>query len=104
MVREACMALEDAIALETLFADVSTDDVPQILEMYNKLRIPRLSAVQTMSNKLKPGMEQQMLDEVKKYYGGHIPGPEAPTFSTPYNDFFFSYDVAEEAKNLKEST
>lgn len=93
------------MALEVLFANVSKlEDVHRALDMYNKLRIPRVSAVQTMSNKMKAGMEKAMLDEVKTYYDGPIPGPEAGTLSAPYNDFFFKYDVAKEAEKLQSPT
>ncbi|KIX09445.1 uncharacterized protein Z518_00525 [Rhinocladiella mackenziei CBS 650.93] len=96
----ASMALEDAMALEVLFQDVkSPSDVRSRAQIFDKLRIPRVSAVQTMSNKM-VGPPDKMMAEVKKYYDGQIPSPKAKTFSQEYNDFFFLYDIAEEAKKL----
>lgn len=98
----ACQALEDAMALEVLFTNVSKpDEVQRSIQAYSQLRVPRVSAVQTMSNKMKPGMERAMLEEVRLYWDGPIPGPKAATMSKEYNDFFFTYDVAEEAKKLR---
>ncbi|KAK5102707.1 hypothetical protein LTS08_003507 [Lithohypha guttulata] len=96
----ASQALEDAMALEVLF-DKSTksDDVPHRAQLFNKLRVPRVSAVQTISNKMM-GSPDKMTSEVKRYYDRPVPGPGAKTFSKEYNDFFFLYDVAEEARKI----
>lgn len=96
----ASMALEDAMAIEVLFEGVeSADQARERTDMFNKFRLPRVSAVQTMSNKMM-GPPDKMISEVRRYYDGAVPGPKAKTFSEEYNDFFFSYDVAREAKNL----
>lgn len=95
----AAMAMEDAQALEVLFADASDGQVEERLRLFDKLRISRVSAVQTMSNKMM-GPPDKMISEVKRYYDGPTPGVGAKTFSKEYNDFFFTYDVAEEAKAL----
>ena len=94
----ASMALEDVLALEVLFSGVaSKEDVPHIAQMYSELRLPRVSAVQTMSNKMM-GPPDKMISEVRRYYEGPIPGPKAKTFSQEYNDFFFLYDIKAEAE------
>ncbi|OAP64943.1 hypothetical protein AYL99_00915 [Fonsecaea erecta] len=99
----ASMALEDALALHVLFRDVDDsggpDAVPERLRLFDTLRLPRVGAVQTMSNKMM-GPPDKMLAEVKRYYAGAIPGPRAITFSKEYNDFFFLYDVEAEAGKL----
>lgn len=96
----ASMALEDAMALQVLFANVSSaDEVALRLQQFNELRLPRVGAAQTMSNKMMGPLEK-MVAEVKKYYPGDIPGPTAKTFSKEYNDFFFLYDIQEEAKKM----
>ncbi|KIW63663.1 hypothetical protein PV04_08648 [Phialophora macrospora] len=96
----ASMALEDAMALQVLFADVdSTADVPSKLQLFDRLRLPRVSAVQVMSNKMM-GPPDKMMAEIKRYYQGDIPGPTAKTFSKEYNDFFFLYDVGDEAAKV----
>ncbi|EXJ56296.1 uncharacterized protein A1O5_12563 [Cladophialophora psammophila CBS 110553] len=101
----ASMALEDALALQVLFSDVPDADddnaVQSRLQLFDKLRLPRVSAAQTMSNKMM-GPPDKMIAEVKRYYTGPIPGPKAKTFSKEYNDFFFLYDVADEARNLRQ--
>ncbi|KAJ9500895.1 hypothetical protein H2202_003453 [Exophiala xenobiotica] len=96
----ASMALEDGLALETLFKGItSKSDVEGQVQLFDKLRRPRVSAVQTMSNKMM-GPPDRMISEVKRYYDGPIPGRQAKTFSKEYNDFFFRYDIEEEARNM----
>ncbi|KAK4948707.1 hypothetical protein LTR10_012711 [Elasticomyces elasticus] len=96
----ASMALEDALALQVLFKDVTSDaDVENRAQAFDKLRIPRVSAVQSMSNKMM-GPPDKMISEVKRYYDGPIPGPTAKTFSQEYNDFFFLYDIEKEAGKI----
>ena len=96
----ASMALEDCLALEVLFTDIpSAEDVSSRLTKFDKLRLPRVSAVQTMSNKMM-GPPDKMISEVKRYYDGQIPGPKAKTYSKEYNDFFFLYDAEEEARKV----
>lgn len=96
----ASMALEDAIALEVLFQGVGNNEHVQArAALFDKLRLPRVGAVQTMSNKsMGPG--EKMITEVKKYYDGPLPGPRAKTFSSEFNDFFFLYDVGQEARKM----
>jgi 2-polyprenyl-6-methoxyphenol hydroxylase-like FAD-dependent oxidoreductase len=94
------MSLEDGIALETLFKGItSKSDVEAQVQLFDKLRRPRVSAVQTMSNKMM-GPPDRMISEVKRYYDGPIAGRQAKTFSKEYNDFFFRYDIEEEARNM----
>lgn len=57
-----------------------------------------------MSNKMM-GDLSKMLEQVKTYYvegrdgpsDVRVPGPKDKTFSAGYNDWFFGYDVVEEA-------
>ncbi len=103
----ASQAIEDAAALGVLFSLPSTmpDDVSDRLELFDTLRLPRVRATQTMSNKMM-GDPNKMVDEVKTYYvegrdgDVKVPGPTAKTFSEQYNDFFFRYDVIAEAEKL----
>jgi len=91
------MAIEDAAALEILMMNLqSSTDVISRLELFDKLRLPRVRSVQTMSNKML-GPPDKMIEEIRKYFAGSIPGPKAKTFSPDYCDFFFHYDVAAEA-------
>ncbi|KAJ9612883.1 hypothetical protein H2200_002824 [Cladophialophora chaetospira] len=94
----AAMALEDAVGLNVLFTDVSSaDEVSSKLQQFDELRLPRVSAIQTMSNKMM-GPPDKMISEIKRYYGGEIPGAKDKTFSKGYNDFFFLYDIEKEAR------
>lgn len=96
----AAMAIEDAMALEVLFEGVTSEgEVASRLKTFQALRHPRVSAVQTMSNKMM-GPPDKMASEVRRYWTGPIPGPGAKTFSQEYNDFFFQYDIEKEAKAL----
>lgn len=99
----ASMAIEDASALEVLFAGVSQAAIESRLQLFNKLRLPRARAVQSMSNKLM-GPPDKMIAEVRQFYDGPIPPPGSKTFSPEFNDFFFLYDVEEEAQKLLRST
>lgn len=94
------MAIEDAAALEVLMSNIAaTGEVPKRLEMFDTLRLPRVRATQTFSNNML-GPPGPMIQEVKKYYRGPIPGPTAKTFSPEFCDFFFSYDVQKEAAEV----
>ena len=106
----ASQAIEDAAALGVLFSPATTpEDVPARLELFDALRLPRVRATQTMSNKMM-GDLQKMVEEVKTYYvegrdgDVKVPGPTAKTFSEEFNDFFFRYDVMGEARKLLEGT
>ncbi|ETN41513.1 uncharacterized protein HMPREF1541_03449 [Cyphellophora europaea CBS 101466] len=93
----ASMAMEDAAALEVLFSRLSTaGEVQSRLNIFNDLRLPRVRAGQTMSNKMM-GPPDKLIAEVRKYYDGEIPGPTAKTFDPEYNKFWFTYDVFAEA-------
>ena len=96
----ASMALEDCLALQVLFTEISSaEDTAAKLQAFDQLRRPRVSAVQTMSNKMM-GPPDKMMAEVKRYYDGVIPGPKAKTYSKDYNDFFFLYDIESAAKKV----
>ncbi|KAI0010019.1 FAD/NAD(P)-binding domain-containing protein [Xylariaceae sp. FL0662B] len=98
----ASMAVEDAMALQVLFENVgSLAEVTSRLGFYDRLRLPRARTVQTLSNGMM-GPPEIMEAEVRRYYDGPLPGSgaKAKTYSAEYNDFFFLYDVAEEARKL----
>ena len=62
----ASMALEDAIALEELLADVtSKDEVERRLELFEKLGLPRAGATQAFSNYM-TARGAKMVEEVRK--------------------------------------
>ena len=111
----ASQAIEDALALEILFggdnsttsstpknSGVTAAEVPARLALFDKLRLPRVRAVQTLSNKMM-GDLRKMVEEVKTYYvegrDGEVkvPNATAKTFGGEFNDFFFCYDLRREA-------
>lgn len=98
----ASMALEDAASLGVLLSNFPRPNagdsiIEERLQQFDKLRLPRVRAAQTMSNKAF-GPPEKMIEEVKRYYDGEIPGPGAKTFGQEFNDFFFTYDVLREAE------
>jgi 2-polyprenyl-6-methoxyphenol hydroxylase-like FAD-dependent oxidoreductase len=115
----ASMAMEDAVALEVIFSPTSPSDGPtppssltvntdisSKLSLFNHLRLPRVRATQTLSNKMM-GDPNTMLAEVGTYYADMdeqerpvLPTPASKTYSKAYNDFFFGYDVRREAERL----
>ena len=102
----ASQAIEDAAALGVLFSsDTTSDTVASRLELFDTLRLPRVRATQTMSNKMM-GDLNKMVEEVKTYYvegrdgDVKVPGPTAKTFSEEFNDFFFRYDIMKEARKV----
>jgi salicylate hydroxylase len=96
----ASMAMEDAAALGVLLESVSSaDEVIEQLKSFDKLRLPRVRAAQVMSNKMM-GPPDKLIEEVKQYYAGDIPGPGSKTFGPEYNDFFFNYDARKESQSL----
>lgn len=98
----ASMALEDAAALGVLLSDMqpaASTSVGERLGLFDALRLSRVRAAQSMSNKMM-GPPDQLAAEVRKYYAGEIPGANAKTFGPEYNDFFFKYDVLSEARRV----
>jgi salicylate hydroxylase len=92
----AASSIEDAAALEVLLAGATRDEVPARLDLFQSLRHPRATATQAMSNYMMVG-GPKMAAEARKYYDGPLPPPSAKTFSQPFSDFFFGYDIFQEA-------
>ena len=88
--------MEDAAALEVLFSGATNKDVTQRLELFQKLRHPRATAIQSLSNFMMAG-PGKMHAEARKYYDGPLPAAGAKTFSEPFCDFFFRYNIFEES-------
>lgn len=100
----ASMAMEDAIALGVLLSDIpAATSVQGRSTLFDTLRLPRVRAAQSMSNKMM-GPPDKLIAEVKQYYEGDIPGPTAKTFGPEYNSFFFKYNVLSEAQRLRDDS
>ena len=99
----ASMAMEDAAALEALFVGATPSAVASRLDLFDTLRLPRARAAQVMSNKMM-GPPEKMNAEIRQYYEEEIPPVGSKTFGAEFNDFFFAYDVKEEAEKLVTKT
>lgn len=111
-------SIEDAAALEILLADLppsdSTSSPPsdtllKRLQIFQSLRLPRVSATQILTDPVPPGpgagpAQDKKVEEIRKYYQGPLPPKDAFPHSEPICQFFFAYDVRAEAeKALKEA-
>jgi hypothetical protein len=85
-----------------LLAGANSEDVTARLDLFQSLRHPRATAVQAMSNYMMVG-GPKMIEEARKYYDGPLPPPGSKTFSQPFSDFFFQYDIFQEAKKALET-
>ena len=93
------MALEDAAALEVLLANMTpNDDIPQRLQLWQQVRLPRCATSQLLSNAMFYSKDMDQEELVRKYYKGPLPPPGAKPWSEPIRDFFYPYDVFEESK------
>ncbi|KAF5623600.1 hypothetical protein F25303_11809 [Fusarium sp. NRRL 25303] len=86
-------SFEDAAALGVLFpADTTLDDVPQRLELYNKVRYPRSVTVMFMS-KINDERRGEMMDDLRRF----VPDAELPPNIFPYLWNNFVLDDAQKA-------
>lgn len=105
-----CSALEDAGALEVLFAAPSFDTLPPLLSelstrllLYTHLRLPRSATTQILSS-TNPRMTMEGLatkkDEIRKFYAGDL--VDYPlgciSWSRPVREFWYGYDVFEQGE------
>lgn len=107
----ACSALEDAGALEILFAasnfTYSPANLEKRLNLYQQLRLPRSATTQILSS-TNPRFTMEGLakktDEIRKFYQGElVDWPMGVTsWSEPIRDFFYGYDVFKEAEKAME--
>ncbi|KAF2100650.1 FAD/NAD(P)-binding domain-containing protein [Rhizodiscina lignyota] len=95
-----CMALEDAAALEVLMADVNPEkDLETRLKLFEQLRLPRCATTQALSNHtwgntFRDGFSQR----IQQQFQHLLPPPGLNSFSSPWRDFFYSYNIYEEAE------
>ena len=93
------MGLEDAAALEVLLANLtSDDDIPQRLQLWQQVRLPRCVTTQLLSNAMLNSKDLDQEALVRKYYKGPLLPRGAESWSDVIRDFFYSYDVFEESK------
>ena len=99
----ASVSIEDAAALGVLLEGISPAELEGRLALFQQVRHPRATATQALSNFMMP-VPQKAIAEASKYYKGDLPPADSKTYSKEFCDFFFGYDVIEDAKKvLKES-
>jgi salicylate hydroxylase len=94
------VALEDSAAFEILFSDLANPNlVEERLCLFEKVRLPRGALTQILSN-AGPGRHAlpDVKEEIRKFYKGPLPPPDALPMSAPFRDLFFGYDVFEETR------
>ena len=100
----ASVSIEDAAALGVLCEGVVAESaaamvVEERLGLFQKVRHPRATATQALSNFMMAG-PGKVAAEAGKYYQGELPPASSKTYSREYCDFFFGYDVVEDAQRM----
>lgn len=107
-------SIEDAAALEVMLAGVegttSVSSAPSAkltarLTLFEKFRLPRVSATQILTEPIVPGpkfieMGQKAEARIRQHYQGHLPPMTSVPHSVPICDFFFGYDVTRDAQTF----
>lgn len=110
-------SIEDAAALEVFLKGVpgassvespASELLTERLAAFEKLRLPRVSATQILTEPIVPGpkfIEMGQLAEarIRKHYQGPLPPMTSMPHSPPICDFFFGYDVTKEAEAIIEA-
>ncbi|KAF2187364.1 FAD/NAD(P)-binding domain-containing protein [Zopfia rhizophila CBS 207.26] len=104
-------ALEDAGALEVLFDSkrftLTPENLENRLKLYQTLRLPRSATTQVLSS-TNPRMTMQGLErkteEIRKFYKGELVDWPlgCASWSPPIREFFYGYDVFEQAERAME--
>ncbi|GKU06751.1 unnamed protein product [Fusarium langsethiae] len=95
----AVLAIEEAAALEVLFKDLQTpEQVPERLGLYNGILKRRIHVTQLLSD-AQPGVSSVLRKQAEDIWGEGIFPPEAMNFTKPIRDFFYAWDIMEEAEN-----
>jgi len=102
----AASALEDAAALGVLLSSPPSATLETRLTLFQALRLPRLATTQILSSTNQyftmAGLDQKTA-EIRKFYKGPFPPwPECGPFSYPIREFFYEYDVFEQAGKVLE--
>lgn len=107
-------SIEDGAALEVLLRNVPasasvasppSDLLTARLELFEKLRLPRVAATQIMTDPVLPGPHAaaayvKMEAAIREHYAGELPPMNSMPHSPPICNFFFGYDVVKEAEKV----
>jgi salicylate hydroxylase len=92
----AVLVMEESAALGVLLHGANTSTLKPRLEAYNDLMSPHCAAIQILSNN-PTGMDDETLKKLREVYVSRVPEQGMP-FSKPYRDFFYSWNIFDEAK------
>ncbi|KLO81439.1 Uncharacterized protein LW93_8149 [Fusarium fujikuroi] len=96
----AVLAIEEAAALEALFKDMQdSEQVVERLGVYNDILKRRIHVTQLLSD-AQPGISSVLRQRAEDIWGEGIFPPDVMNFTRPIRDFFYSYDVMEEAEKV----
>ncbi|CVK87777.1 related to salicylate 1-monooxygenase [Fusarium mangiferae] len=96
----AVLATEEAAALEVLFKDIQRPEkVTEGLSLYNDILKRRIHVTQLLSD-AQPGISSVLRQRAEDIWGEGIFPPDAMNFTRLIRDFFYSYDVMEEAEKV----
>ncbi|KAG4259807.1 hypothetical protein FPRO03_12457 [Fusarium proliferatum] len=96
----AVLAIEEAAALEALFKDMQdSEQIAERLGLYNDILKRRIHVTQLLSD-AQPGISSVLRQRAEDIWGEGIFPPDAMNFTRPIRDFFYSYDVMEEAEKV----
>ncbi|KAF5591750.1 3-hydroxybenzoate 6-hydroxylase [Fusarium pseudocircinatum] len=96
----AVLAIEEAAALEALFKDIQNPEkVAERLSLYNDILKCRIHVTQLLSD-AQPGISSVLRKRAEEIWGEGIFPPEAMNFTKPIRDFFYIWNVMEEAENV----
>ena len=99
----ASVSIEDAAGLGVLLEGVSAAELEERLRLFQQVRHPRATATQALSNFVMAS-GPKAIAEAGKYYEGDLPPADSKTYSQEFCDFFFGYDVSEDAKKVLEES
>ena len=99
----AGVAIESAAALEVLFRGVDSRNnqaMQQRLQMFDELRIPRCNLTMMASRGRRWLQEPGVEEEVRRFYSGPLPPPDAPPYSKAGREVLFHHDEYQAAEKL----
>ncbi|KAF5568670.1 3-hydroxybenzoate 6-hydroxylase [Fusarium napiforme] len=98
----AVLAIEEAATLEAIFKDMQSPEmVAERLSLYNDILKRRIHVTQLLSD-AQPGISSVLRKRAEDIWGEGIFPPEAMNFTKPIRDFFYAWDVMEEAEKILE--
>ncbi|KAF4960858.1 hypothetical protein FGADI_691 [Fusarium gaditjirri] len=99
----AVLAIEEAAALKALFEDTQdSEQVAERLGLYDNILKRRIHVTQLLSD-AQPGISSVLRKRAEDIWGEGIFPPDAMNFTKPIRNFFYAWDVMQEADKVLES-